>query len=178
MVLFTRRYQGPAEPALTLVLPFDRRRQARLRTRADNGEEVGLFLERGTVLRDGDLLGSDDGVVLRVDAASESLMEVATGDALLLARVAWHLGNRHALVEIAPGRVRFARDAVLAEMVRGLGLPVREVSAPFQPEAGAYVAAAHTHASPAPRTGIIHEFGTRHAPPPHDAARKTSDERA
>ena len=160
MHVFTRHTQGQ-RPVLTLVLSFERRRQARLRTTTTTGEEVGLVLERGTVLRDGDLLASNDGVILRVIAAEERLCEATVDDPLLLARIAWHLGNRHALVEIAPGRLRFARDAVLAEMVAGLGCVVREVSAPFHPEAGAYAAAAHTHGPAAVRSGIIHDFSAR-----------------
>jgi urease accessory protein len=159
MHVFTRHTKH-GRPVLTLVLPFERRRQARLRTTTTNGEEVGLVLERGTVLKDGDLLASNDGVILRVVAAEEPLSEASIDDPLALARVAWHLGNRHALVEITAGRVRFARDAVLAQMVQGLGCTVREVSAPFHPEAGAYAAANHSHAAVA-RTGIIHDFSPR-----------------
>jgi urease accessory protein len=73
-----------------------------------------------------------------VIAAAELLMEAASDDPLPLARAAYHLGNRHVAVQLLAGRLRFARDHVLGEMVRGLGLPVTEIEAPFEPEAGAY----------------------------------------
>ncbi len=121
-----------------LALPFESRCKSRLRTRLESGEEAGLFLERGRVLRGGDRLLGNDGRVVEVLAAPEMLMEAASDDPLQLARAAYHLGNRHVAVEIRAGRLRFAQDQVLGEMVRGLGLPVIEMEAPFEPEAGAY----------------------------------------
>lgn len=121
-----------------LVLPFELRCKSRLRTKLESGEEAGLFLERGTVLRSGERLLANDGRVVEVAAVPEAVMEVRSGDALLLARAAYHLGNRHVAVELKPGLVRFARDHVLGDMVRGLGLVVVESEAPFDPESGAY----------------------------------------
>ena len=121
-----------------LLLPFESRCKSRLRTRLASGEEVGLFLERGRLLRGGDRLLGKDGRVVEVVAAAEALMEAQSADPLQLARAAYHLGNRHVAVQVLPGSLRFARDHVLGEMVRGLGLPVQEIEAPFEPEAGAY----------------------------------------
>ena len=133
-------HRAPADALATerLVLPFDLRSKTRLRTRLASGEEAGLFLERGSVLRAGDRLLSNDGRVVEVVAAPEAVMEVRSSDALLLARAAYHLGNRHVAVELQPGLVRFARDHVLGEMVRGLGLTVVDSEAPLEPESGAY----------------------------------------
>ena len=73
-------------------------------------------------------------------------MEAASEDPLQLARAAYHLGNRHVAVQILPGKLRFARDHVLGEMLRGLGLPVAEIDAAFEPESGAYGAhGGHAH---------------------------------
>ena len=121
-----------------LLLPFETRCKSRLRTRLASGEECGLFLPRGGVLRGGDRLLGNDGRVIEVIAAPELLMEAASTDPLQLARAAYHLGNRHVAVQILSGSLRFAQDHVLGEMVRGLGLPVVEIEAPFEPEAGAY----------------------------------------
>jgi urease accessory protein len=133
-------HRAPVDQPATerLVLPFDLRCKCRLRTQLASGEEAGLFLERGTVLRAGERLLANDGRVVEVVAAPEAVMEVRSDDALLLARAAYHLGNRHVAVELKPGLVRFARDPVLGEMVRGLGLDVIENEAPFDPERGAY----------------------------------------
>jgi urease accessory protein len=90
------------------------------------------------VLRGGDMLLGNDGRVIEVVAAPELLMEAASDDPLQLARAAYHLGNRHVAVQVLSGSLRFARDHVLGEMLRGLGLSVSELEAPFEPEAGAY----------------------------------------
>lgn len=121
-----------------LVLPFDARCKSRLRTQLESGEEAGLFLARGIVLRGGDRLLANDGRIVEVVAADEALMEARSGGPLALARAAYHLGNRHVAVQLTTDWLRFAADHVLGEMVRGLGLPVTEVVAPFEPEAGAY----------------------------------------
>lgn len=147
MIVIEKRAVEGAQATEKLLLPFEARCKSRLRTQLASGEECGLFLARGTVLRGGDCLAADDGRVVEVIAAGEALCEAVSGDPLLLLRAAYHLGNRHVAVEIGPGRLRFARDAVLAEMVRGLGLPVRDIEAPFEPESGAYGGHAHGHSS-------------------------------
>jgi urease accessory protein len=129
-----------------LELTFDTRCKSRLRTQLASGEECGLFLERGTVLRGGDKLLSNDGRIVEVIAAPEKLMEAVSGDPLLLAKAAYHLGNRHVAVHMLPGKLRLTDDHVLGEMVRGLALKVSEIEAPFEPESGAY-GHAGTHGS-------------------------------
>ena len=166
MLTVTRRSDGNGAAELTLSLPFELRQKARLRTVLTNGEEVGLFLPRGAGLRDGDRLEADDGRTIRVVAAVEALVEVRCSDPQQLARIAYHLGNRHAPVEVGPGWLRFAADDVLAAMVRGLGADVQAVAAPFEPEGGAYGAGAHQHTSEALHRGVIHDFAREPAGPP------------
>jgi urease accessory protein len=144
-----------------LILPFELRQKSRLRTTVASGEEIGLFLERGTVLRDGEFLQADDGRVVRVVAAQEDLLEVRCADVVALARAAYHLGNRHTPAQIGAGWLRIAADDVLAAMLRGLGANVAGIRAAFEPEAGAYVAGHHAHSGEAKHAGIIHDFIAR-----------------
>jgi len=131
----------------TLTLPFDLRQKSRLRTRLDSGEEVGLFLPRGTVLRHGDRLRTTTGLVVEVRAALESVSTARTEDARLLARAAYHLGNRHVPLQVDVGWLRYLHDHVLDHIVEDLGLDVACEQAPFEPEAGAHgdVSAHHHH---------------------------------
>jgi urease accessory protein len=138
MLIIENSANPDAAASERLVLSFDLRCKSRLRTRLESGEEAGLFLERGAVLRPGDRLLGNDGRVVEVVAAEEPIMEARSDDPLLLAKAAYHLGNRHVPVQVAAGLLRFGRDHVLGEMVRGLGLTVTETSAPFEPESGAY----------------------------------------
>jgi urease accessory protein len=131
-----------------LVLPFQLRNKSRLRTTLENGEEVGLILERGSILRGGDLLLADDGRIVEVVAEPETVSTVHAAEAVSLCRATYHLGNRHVALQIGDGWVRYQHDHVLDEMVRGLGLVVTLEEAPFEPEAGAY--GGHSHAALAP----------------------------
>ena len=150
-----------------LVLGFDARSKSRLRTRLASGEEAGLFLERGRVLRGGDRLLANDRRIVEVVAADEALLEGRSSDPLLLARAAYHLGNRHVAVQLGFGAqggwLRFAADHVLGDMVVGLGLPVTEIVAPFEPEAGAYAghAAGHSHGDATTPGAKLHQYRQR-----------------
>lgn len=152
------RADAGAPSAADLVLPFELRQKSRLLTKLSTGEEVGLVLDRGSVLRGGDRLRVSDGRVVRVVSADEALMEARCSDPATLARCAFHLGNRHTPVEVRESALRFAADDVLARMLRGLGANVEPVSAPFEPEAGAYAAGHHHHSSDAKHSGIIHDM--------------------
>lgn len=121
-----------------LELPFEQRQKSRLRTTLASGEEVGLLLPRGEVLRGGDLVTASDGRIVEVIAQPEPLLHVECATPEALARAAYHLGNRHVAVEVGAGYLRLAADPVLREMLAGLGASVREIVAPFEPEAGAY----------------------------------------
>jgi urease accessory protein len=118
-----------------LTLPFEQRQKSRLRARAQNGEEVALILPRGRVLRGGDRVTATDGREVEIIAAQEKLAHIESDE---LARVAYHLGNRHVPLQVGPGFLRIAEDHVLEELARKLGARVSRVEAPFEPEAGAY----------------------------------------
>lgn len=151
MLNITRKLAASSSDAhvdVRLVLPFQLRNKSRLRTALENGEEVGLILERGSVLRGGDRLLADDGRVVEVVAEPESVSTVSAPDPLALCRASYHLGNRHVALQIGAGWVRYQHDHVLDEMVRGLGLAVTVEEAPFEPESGAY--GAHSHSALAP----------------------------
>jgi urease accessory protein len=124
-------------------LVYAEREKSRYRTTTHGGRDIGWFLPRGSVLCDGDALVCENHQIILIRAASETLTEASTDDPLLLARAAYHLGNRHVSLQVLPGCLRFPRDHVLEEMLEGLGLSVRAVDDAFHPEAGAY--AVHSH---------------------------------
>lgn len=132
------RIEPPATPQLSLTLPFALRQKSRLRTTLDSGEEVGLFLPRGIILRQGDLLRTTDGLVVAVKAALEPVSTATADDPLRLLKAAYHLGNRHVSLQISSGWLRYLRDPVLDHLVETLGLVVLHEMVPFEPDAGAY----------------------------------------
>ena len=123
------------EAAARVSLAFEYRQRSRQRARLDSGEEIGMVMPRGEVLRGGDRLLASDGRVFEVVSAPERLLHI---EAPSLARIAWHLGNRHVPVQVGEGFLRIPEDRVLEDMLRRLGAQVTHVDAPFEPESGAY----------------------------------------
>ena len=149
------------EPTLTLALTAEERTRSRYRYRISGeitdsstccdtnlslpqqgSEQMGdIYLEmpRGTVLQDGDCLGSDGhDQVLRIVAKPEPVLTVRASDPLSLLRAAYHLGNRHVALEVGIDYLRLAPDSVLESMLHQLGVTVTKETIPFQPEPGAY----------------------------------------
>ena len=153
---FDRRGDVPLYGRLRLA--FDRRQKSRQRATLESGEEVAITLARGEVMRGGDLVVAGSGEVIEVVAEREEVMHVECADGAALARIAYHLGNRHVPVQVGERWLRFAADPVLAKMVEGLGGRLTTLDAPFEPEAGAY-ASGHRHDNESGHGGRIHEFG-------------------
>ncbi|MBE0597555.1 MAG: urease accessory protein UreE [Desulfuromonadales bacterium] len=138
MLLLTQKITGAKPVSLTLSLPWEKRLKSRQRVLLDSGEEAGIFLARGTILRGGDVLLAESGEAVRIAAAVERVSTVRCHDPLLLARLCYHLGNRHVALEIGENRLVYLHDHVLDEMVEQLGGEVLVEDAPFEPEHGAY----------------------------------------
>jgi len=130
----------------SVVLDYDDRHRRRKAMKGTRGLAFLLDLPVAASLRSGDALVLEDGRLIEVVAAPELLLEVRCGDPLHLARIAWHLGNRHVPTQLLAKSIRIRRDHVLAEMLRGLGARMIEIEAAFDPEGGAYATAAgHDH---------------------------------
>jgi urease accessory protein len=128
--------------AATVSLDWDTRSKSRFDAHDSAGRQIAVFLPRGTVLRAGDMLVAEDGTMIRVEAASQTVIQVRTcpqhGAVTDLLRAAYHLGNRHVQLEIQADCLQLEPDPVLADMLRRMHLIVTETQAPFEPEAGAY----------------------------------------
>jgi len=134
------------EPADTVVLDYDERHRRRVAMTGVGGLKFLLDLPEAVMLRGGDGLALDDGRIVEVVAAPEPLAEIRCADGAGLARVAWHLGNRHLPTELLAKSLRIRRDHVIEDMARRLGARIVEIDAPFNPEGGAYVEGAAAHA--------------------------------
>lgn len=130
-----RHHVTPAEADGTCTLSYEDRFLRRKMLVADTGEQFLVDFAHTTSMDHGDAFALDDGRLIVVQARPEQLLEV-TGDNL--ARIAWHIGNRHTPCQIEPTRLLIQRDHVLREMLTKVGASVREVQVPFTPEGGAY----------------------------------------
>jgi urease accessory protein len=144
-------------PADRVVLTYDDRHRRRFAMQGEGGLAFLLDLPEAVALRHGDALVLEDGRLVEVRAKPEPLLVVRGRDAHHLARLAWHLGNRHVPAVIEPKRLLMRPDHVIAAMLAGLGADVAAVEAPFDPEGGAYAGhAAHPHDHHWPGAGHSH----------------------
>jgi urease accessory protein len=128
-----------------VVLDADERHRRRVALTGEGGTAFLLDLPHATALRDGDGLVLEDGAIVRVTGKAEPLVEIAAASPHDLARLAWHIGNRHTDVQVVGDKLRIRRDHVLEDMLRGLGARFTPVEAPFDPEHGAYGHHHHDH---------------------------------
>jgi urease accessory protein len=122
----------------TITLPRADRHRRRIVLTSDGGTRFLLDLPQATYLAHGDVLTLDDGSLIEVRAAAEPLVEIHTSSAAALARIAWHIGNRHTPAEVTADAIYIQPDHVLEGMVISLGAHVHHVVRAFEPEGGAY----------------------------------------
>ena len=119
----------------TIELSYDGRFLRRKVLTSAQGTLFLVDLAQATSLDHGDAFELEDGRLIAVVAAQEALLEVTGAD---LARIAWHIGNRHTPCQIDGDRLLIQRDHVIRNMLKLIGAEVREIVAAFRPEGGAY----------------------------------------
>jgi urease accessory protein len=135
-----------APVADTLILPHAQRQAQKGFLFGVKGTCVELDFAEPVRLRTDDALVLDDGGLIEVVAEPEPLVEARAADLPSLARLAWHLGDRHVPVQIMERKLRLKRDPAIEALLQSLGAKVAVIEAPFEPEGGAYeAAAAHDH---------------------------------
>ena len=172
--------------AATVELDWDVRQKSRFDVTDSAGRTLGIFLPRGSVVRGGDALVVEDGSLLLVLAAPQSVIVITHcpqhGTPFDLIRAAYHLGNRHVPIELKPDHLKIELDHVLADLLRAMHLIVREASEAFEPEAGAYSAhgtqaapghSGHGHHDHAHHDHAAH--GHAHSHPQEDGHHKMDD---
>lgn len=134
------------EATAAVTLAFDDRYRRRIKLTDDSGGDFLLDLTEATRLEDGDGLVLEAGGIIAVAAADEDVLDISCANAAEVARIAWHIGNRHTPVQVLTGGgLRIAFDHVLEVMIIGLGAKCERTSAPFAPESGAYADGGHSH---------------------------------
>ncbi|WP_295379753.1 urease accessory protein UreE [Pseudacidovorax intermedius] len=162
--------------AATIELDWDVRQKSRFDTTDSQGRRIGVFLPRGTAVRGGDILVVEDGSLVRVIAAPQTVLRIthctAHGTPFDLVRAAYHLGNRHVPIELQPDHLKIEPDHVLADMLRAMHLIVNEVQESFEPEGGAYgghvTNDGHSHHHHGHAHGGGHDHDHAHAHSGHD----------
>ena len=149
----------------TLILPHAQRQVQQGFVFGVKGTCVELDFAEPVRLYTDDALALDDGGVVEIVAEAEPLIEVRAADLAALARLAWHLGDRHVPVQVLDRKLRLRRDAAIEELLQNLGAKLVAIEAPFEPEGGAYaVATGHDHGHDHHR----HDHGDHHHGHEHD----------
>jgi urease accessory protein len=144
----------------TVILDYAQRGARKIVVTGVKGGAFEVDLHEPRRLRTDDLLLLDDGSLVEVVAAPEPLIEARAADLAALARLAWHLGDRHVSVQLLPNRLRTRRDETIEALLKSLGAKVTLIDAPFEPEGGAYAAS--------PEHGHDHGHHHRHGHHHHD----------
>jgi len=121
-----------------IVLDAQDRHRRRVVFVGERGATYLLDLAKPAQLHDGDGLLLEDGSIVRVTGKPEPLVEISAKSSRQLARIAWHIGNRHTEVQLVGDKLRIRRDHVLEDMLGGMGASLTFLEAPFEPESGAY----------------------------------------
>jgi urease accessory protein len=129
----------------TLILPHAQRQAQKGFLFGIKGTCVELDFPETVRLRTDDALLLDTGGLVEVVAEPEPLIEVRAADLPSLARLAWHLGDRHVPVQIMERKLRLKRDESIEGLLQSLGAKVVAIEAPFEPEGGAYEVTAGGH---------------------------------
>jgi urease accessory protein len=128
-----------------IVLDAQDRYRRRVVFVGEHGATYLLDLPKPVQLRDGDGLLLEDGSMVSVTGKPEALVEISPANPRELARIAWHIGNRHTEVQLIGDKLRIRRDHVLEDMLRGIGANLTFLEAAFEPESGAYDHDGHDH---------------------------------
>jgi urease accessory protein len=158
----------------TIILPYAQRQVHKGFLFGVKGTCIELDLDELARLRTDDALVLDDGGLVEIVAEPESLIEVRAGEAGSLARLAWHLGDRHVAVQVLERRLRVRREPAIETLLVTLGAKPVGIEAPFEPEGGAYEAAPadhhhHNHPHDHAHGHGNHSHGhDAHAQGPHD----------
>lgn len=153
--------------AASVALDWDVRQKSRFAATDSQGRALAVFLPRGTVVRGGDVLVAEDGLLIKVIAAPQPVLVITPcaehGTTFDLMRAAYHLGNRHIPIELQTDRLLIEPDHVLADMLRAMHLTVTQAHGAFEPEGGAYGHGGHGG------HGHAHGHSHDHDPPHHHA---------
>jgi urease accessory protein len=163
--VLTAAERGDTPAADTLILPYSQRQAQKGFLFGIKGTCVELDFAEPVRLRTDDALLLDDGGLVEVVAEPEPLIEARAADLPALARLAWHLGDRHVPVQVLERRLRLKRDPAIEELLENLGAKIVAIDAPFEPEGGAYAAPAgdHSHHDHHRHGHDHHEHGHQHA---------------
>jgi urease accessory protein len=116
-----------------LVLTWEQRRWVRGRFTTDKGRKIGLALPTGTTLPPDAILWVEQDWYLRVEAATESVLEIVPSDYEAAVKIAFEVGNRHFPLAMQGNKFLVPDDKAMIRLMDRLGAPWERRQAVFNP---------------------------------------------
>jgi urease accessory protein len=119
----------------TITLNYNDRFIRRKKLISDNKIEFLVNLPETISVNKDDGFLFDDGNLILIKYAKETLIEIRSED---LIKLSWHIGNRHIPCQIETNRLLIHEDKVIENLIIRLGGSIKKISEEFSPEGGAY----------------------------------------
>jgi urease accessory protein len=116
-----------------LVLTWEQRRWVRGRFTTDKGRKIGLALPTGTTLAPDAILWVEQDWYLRVEAATESVLEILPADRAEAVKIAFEVGNRHSPLAMQENKLLVPDDKAMVRLMDRLGAQYERRQAVFNP---------------------------------------------
>jgi urease accessory protein UreE len=127
----SRGFAGQREDKL--VLTWEQRRWVRGRFTTDKGRKIGLALPTGTTLAPDAILWVEQDWYLRVEAATESVLEIVPSDYEEAVKIAFEVGNWHFPLALQGNKLLVPDDKAMVRLMDRLGAPWERRQAVFNP---------------------------------------------
>jgi len=119
----------------TITLNYNDRFIRRKKLISDNKIEFLVNLPETISVNKDDGFLLDDGNLILIKYAKETLIEIRSED---LIKLSWHIGNRHIPCQIETNRLLIHEDKIIENLIIRLGGSIKKISEEFSPEGGAY----------------------------------------
>jgi urease accessory protein len=116
-----------------LVLAWEQRRWMRGRFTTNKGRKIGVALPTGTMLAPDSILWVDSDWYLRIEAATESVLEIIPSDSDHAVKIAFEVGNRHFPLAVRDSKLLVPDDTAMVRLMDRLGVPWERKQTVFDP---------------------------------------------
>jgi urease accessory protein len=127
-----------------LVLAWEGRRWLRGRFTTARGRKIGIALPTGTTIAPGSILHMGEDWYLKLEAALEPVLEIASLDYAEAVKIAFEVGNRHFPLALEGSKILVPDDKVMIRLMERLGVSFRHRQTVFDPVGNTQL---HQHAA-------------------------------
>jgi urease accessory protein len=127
-----------------LVLNWEQRRWMRGRFTTERGRKIGIALPTGTTVVPGSILYVGPDWFLKIEAAIESVLEIAPANCAEAVKIAFEVGNRHFPLALHENKILVPDDKPMVRLLQRLGVPWERRQTIFDPIASTQL---HQHES-------------------------------